>query len=363
MPKRVLFIVPYPTEGASARLRVEQFLPYLKDAGIEYSLRPFYSQSFYKILYKPGNTLKKVALFLGASFRRFSDICVSPSYNVVFIHREVFPIGLPVMEWMLFILKSIFRNRIVFDFDDAIYLSPEGSSSILSVLKCPWKTDLIIRHSDMVIAGNELLKEHALKLNKNVTVIPTCIDTNLYKMTGQKPSSTELVIGWVGSHTTQVFLKDMEPVFMELLGEYPNLKIHIIGGQSGLIRHERVMIKEWSLAGEKDDIPAFDIGIMPMPDTNWTRGKCAFKAILYMSFGIPVVVSPVGVNKAIIKDVVNGYLAATGVEWKEKLSKLLSDDSLRRSMGDAGRTTVVKGYSVEANAGKFVEVIENRAHD
>lgn len=351
--QKVLFLVPYPTEGASARLRVEQFLPFLDKAGIRYSLRPFFTPEFYRILYKKGNTIKKIAFFLFCACRRFIDIIKAPLYDTIFIHREVFPLGPPILEAILF----LFGKRVIFDFDDAIYLPPEGSKGIIALLKCPWKTDYIIRRSSIVIAGNELLRQHALPLNKNVEVIPTCIDTDRYVRNARKDKKGEVVIGWVGSHTTQVFLKDIEGVLLELLSVYPQLKIHIIGAQEDLIIHDRVIIKSWSLEEEKADIMAFDIGIMPLPDTDWTRGKCAFKAILYMSFEIPVVVSAVGVNRDIIKDGVNGFLAYDGAEWKEKLGRLISDKALRDFIGVAGRSTAVKDFSLEANSEVFVDII------
>lgn len=352
--QNVLFFVPYPTEGASARLRVEQFLPELQKAGIRYSLRPFFTSAFYRILYKKGNALKKVALFMFCACRRIIDIFKIPLHDTVFIHREVFPLGPPILEAVLF----LFGKRVIFDFDDAIYLPPQGSHGIIAFFKCPWKTNFLIRHSDVVIAGNELLKKHALLYNDNVKVIPTCIDTALYKRPAHKSTGGKIIIGWVGSHTTQVFLKNMENLFFDLLAKYNNLEIHIIGAKPGLIKHEKIVIKEWSLETERDDILEFDIGIMPMPDTDWTRGKCAFKAILYMSFAVPVIVSAVGVNKEIIEDGVNGFLASTNTEWEEKLARLISNSSLRRAMGVAGRATVVNSFSLEVNMPLFIDALD-----
>jgi glycosyltransferase involved in cell wall biosynthesis len=357
---KILFLVPYPTEGASARLRVGQFLPYLENAGFGYSVRPFYTASFYRILYKKGNAPKKVFLFLAASMRRFIDVFTAPFYSVIFIHREVFPIGPPILESVLFGLRFFARNKIIFDYDDAIYLPPQGSSKAMGILKCPRKTDFIIKHSDLVIAGNEFLKEHTKPLNKNVVIIPTCIDTDNYNKAGMPGGlKNNIVIGWIGSHTTQVFLEELENIFRSLLDKNRSLKVHIVGGRLDSLRHDGLVAKEWSLETERDDMAHFDIGIMPMPDTDWTRGKCAFKAILYMSMGIPVVVSPVGVNKDIIKDGVNGYLAFHGKEWEEKLSRLVGDAGLRRSIGEAGRATAVEKYSLKTNAPKFVEALVN----
>lgn len=353
MKQRILFFVPYPTEGASARLRVEQFLPALQQAGIEYILRPFFTPAFYRILYKKGNIVKKIIFFIYCTCRRIFDLVQVPFCDTIFIHREMFPLGPPFLEAILF----LFGKKIIFDFDDAIYLPPEGSHWMVALLKCPWKTNFIIKHSTAVIAGNNVLKEYAILLNNRVVIIPTSIDTSAYKRMVPKTAGEEIVIGWVGSHTTQVFLKDMEDIFLRLLARYGNLKIHIIGAEPGLISHNRIIIKEWALDREKEDILEFDIGIMPLPDTAWTRGKCAFKAILYMSFEVPVVVSAVGVNKDMIKDGVNGFLVSTKAEWEEKLVSLMSDTVLRRSIGMAGRATVAQKFSLEGNTPLFFGVL------
>lgn len=352
--KRVLFLVPYPTEGASARLRVEQFLPFLKEAGIEYKVRPFLTAGFYRILYRKGNTARKIVLFLFCSCRRLFDLVRALLYDVVFIHRESMPVGLPVIEAMLF----LFGKKVIFDFDDAIYLPPQGSSFIVSLLKCPWKTNFIIRHSCAVIAGNEYLKRCASRFSSSISVIPTCIDTDRYKRYRANDKADAVVIGWIGSHTTQVFLKDVQETLLSLLGKYEKLKIYLIGAKPNLMHHDRVLIKNWSLGSELDDMNEFDIGIMPMPDTEWTRGKCAFKAILYMSLEVPVVASPVGVNRDIIKDGINGYLAGTNAEWEEKLMRLVDDACLRRSIGSAGRATAIRDFSLKANAPIFVDIIK-----
>lgn len=352
--RKILFLVPYPSEGASARLRVEQFVPSLRQAGIECKVRPFLTTSFYRILYKRGNTVRKVFLFLFCVCRRASDLARAVFYDVIFIHREALPVGLPVVEALLFLLNK----KVIFDFDDAIYLPPEGSSPLIAFLKCPWKTGFIIRHSRAVIAGNDYLRRYAERFNGSITVIPTCIDTERYHSSRPGRSPESLVIGWIGSHTTQVFLKSIREVLFGLLKRYDNLAVHLVGAQPGVLNHERVVVKRWSVGSELDDIRQFDIGVMPMPDTEWTRGKCAFKAILYMSLEMPVVASRVGVNREIVKDGSNGFLASSGKEWEEKLLRLIEDGSLRRSLGASGRATVEREFSLRTNAPLFCDLLK-----
>ncbi|MBN1526113.1 MAG: glycosyltransferase [Candidatus Omnitrophica bacterium] len=356
MKKRVIFIVPYPKEGASVRLRVEQFLPVLDKAGIRYAVRPFLTSRFYGILYEKGHAIGKFLLFIFCSCRRLVDLARALFYDIVFIHREMFPIGPPLFEAALF----LFGKKVIFDFDDAIYLPPEGSAKIMSMMKCPWKTDFIIKHSSLVIAGNEFLRDHARLLNKNVSIIPTCIDTDKYNGPGPaKGGKDDVVIGWIGSHTTRVYLKNLERAFLSLLDKYKDLKICLVGSRSDGISHERIIIREWSLDTERDDIRSFDIGIMPMPDTDWTKGKCGFKAILYMTCGLPVVASPVGTNLDIIDDGINGFLAGSVEEWIRKLSMLVEDPALRDAMGRKGREKALKEYSLASNAPLFYKNLES----
>lgn len=355
MKKRVIFIVPYPEEGPSVRLRVEQFLPGLDQAGIRYAVRPFLTSYFYAILYEKGRTLSKFLLFVFCSCRRVVDLARALFYDTVFIHREMFPVGPPLFEAVLF----LFGKNVIFDFDDAIYLPPEGSARTMSALKCPWKTDFIIKHSCLVIAGNEFLRDHARLLNENVAIVPTCIDTDKYSGPAAKGAKDGAVIGWIGSHTTQVYLKDLEQPLLFLLDKYKNLKICLVGGRLDGIRHERIITREWSLRTESDDIKSFDIGIMPMPDTDWAKGKCGFKAILYMTCGLPVVASPVGTTLDIIDDGVSGFFAGSAGEWISKLSMLVEDPALRDAMGRKGREKAVKEYSLASNAPLFYKNLES----
>lgn len=354
MRRRVLCIVPYPTEGASARLRVEQFMPYLKDAGIDCVVRPFLTSGFYAILYKRGNVMRKIAYFLACAFRRFVDIARSFYFDAVLIHREAFPLGPPFLEALLF----LFRRRVIFDFDDAIYLPSQGGNYGAAILKCPRKTDFIIRHSDAVIAGNDYLRDYARRFNSAITVIPTCIDANRYRRSVRRAVSEEVVVGWIGSHTTQVFLDELEGIFLTLLAKYRNLKIRLVGGRLNALAHSRMYAKRWSLEDELHDLQGFDIGIMPMPDDEWTRGKCAFKAILYMGCGIPVVASRVGVNTEVIEDGVSGFLVTGEYEWTEKLSLLIENRRLRDQLGQRGREKVVERYSLSGAAPVLVRILD-----
>lgn len=350
---KILFWVPYPTEGASNRYRIEQYLPFLRERGRCY-LHPFWSSAAYKILYEKGCHLKKLYYFILGTLSRISDVLTLFRYDIIFIHREAYPIGGAFLENIVL----IFKKAIVFDFDDAIFLpSCSHSNNFIEKFKRPNKVSAIIRKSIYVIAGNEYLADFALRYNRNVCVIPTSIDTDRYSFR-ERGATDEIVIGWVGSITTLDFLTPMAGVFTRLSEKYGNLKFMIVGGMFSVDGLTNIISKPWSAQKEMADLKALDIGIMPMPDNEWTNGKCGFKAILYMSMGIPCVCSRVGVNKNIITDGVNGFLAGNEYDWVTKLSFLIESSDLRKKIAVAARKTVEERFSVKANAPKFLEAIQ-----
>lgn len=353
---KILFWVPYPTEGPSNRYRIEQYFPYLKEAGYDYVLRSFWTSTSYKILYKKGYFFKKTGYFFWGSLRRLWDIVVIYQYDLVFIHREAYPVGGAFFENIL----SIIGKSYIFDFDDAIF-SPSVSrqNSFMERFKDTQKTRQIIKNSCCVIAGNRYLADYSLRYNANTRIIPTVIDTKKYPLLLTYAKKPKITIGWMGSVTTLEFLEDLKRVFVKISKEFSNVAFQVVGGYFSVEGLTNVSSKDWLIEEEIDNLRSFDIGIMPVPDNEWTRGKCGFKAILYMSAGIPCVCSPVGVNREIVRDGVNGYLAETEEEWVSKLSFLIKDASLREKIGRQARKTVEENYSVSVTVPKFLEVFRN----
>jgi len=357
---KILFLVPYPEEGASNRIRVMQFVPYLKSKGIFCRIRPFVNGRFYRILYLPYRYAEKAVWFLTCTINRIFDIARSLRYDIIFIHREAYPFGGPIIESILYRMGK----PIIYDFDDAIFLSNTSEHNIyIEKFKKPGKVSAIIKMSRLVIAGNEYLKNYASGFNKNVIIIPSSIDTDRYCRATSENNKKDVVIGWIGSNTTKSFLKDIEDVFAELSDRYRNVVFKIIGAEFYSRKVNNVINKRWVLNEEMEDLNDFDIGIMPMPDNEWTRGKCGFKIILYMACGIPAVCSPVGVNSAIIEDNVSGFLAKDNREWVDKLSRLIEDKKLRDRLGAAGRKRVENNYSVKVNASKLVDAIRRTGRE
>ena len=340
---KVLFLVPYPTEGASNRVRVEQFIPYLASKGVISRVRPFINRPFYRILFKKGAYLAKSCWFLICTANRAIDLVRALRYDIIFIHREAYPFGGPFIERILYLLGK----KIVFDFDDAIFLPNTSKENIyIDRLKSPKKTAKIIEMSRLVIAGNSYLKDFASRHNNNVMIIPSSLDTDKYRPIVRNCPREVVIIGWIGSVTTQEFLLDIEDALAEVSRRHKNVRFKVIGGEFRSSTTASVENKKWSLQDEVADIQSFDIGIMPVPANEWARGKCGFKVILYMACGLPVVISAVGANTEIVDDGINGFLVTTREEWVEKLSILVNDAALRATMGMNGRKKVVERYSL-----------------
>ena len=352
---KVLFLVPYPLEGASYRYRIHQFLPYLQKENISYKVSSFISQDFYKILYKKGYLLKKLFFTLLGLQRRFIDILSLYTYDVIFIHLESSPLPILLLERMAQVLKK----PIIYDFDDAIFLEKENSTNILrTILKAYKKTPQRIALSSKIIVSNQYLKNISSRyIHENkISIIPTCINTDLFKPKNE--SNTIPVIGWLGSHSTYPYLEDILDIFPILSKQY-NFILKIIGAPHKMnLPQVHCIQKDWSLKDEINDFQSFDIGIYPLANTEWVKGKAGFKAIQYMAAYIPCIASNVGVNKEIIQDGLNGFLVNTKEEWIAKISLLLSNPTLRSAMMREGRKTIERRFSLKTHAPAFVNGIK-----
>jgi len=357
---KILFIVPYPAEGASNRFRIQQFIPYLEAEGLECRLRPFYSKALWRILYEPGHYFRKLFFGVFCALNRMLDLFRALGCEIVFIHRESFPIG---PAWFERLLRWM-GKKYIYDFDDAIFLPNVAEpNKLFAWLKCPGKVASIIRGSRITIAGNRYLAEFAEKCGaKKIEILPTVVDTGLFVPGSKTREKDKVVIGWIGSATTIEFVEDFRPVLERVLQLCDDrVCIRIVGGRLSDPLPRGISCVAWSLETELAELQSFDIGIMPMPDNEWTRGKCAFKAIEYMAVGTPAVCSPVGMNRELIQDGVNGFLCEDEKSWVEILCRLVEDKTLRERIGRQGRKLVQQRYSVTAVAPRFKKVIREAA--
>jgi len=355
---RVLAWVPYPLGTAPGqRYRIEQWAPYLAEAGIEVTFQPFAGEALSRTLYQRGRALAKAAGMTSGLLRRFAEAWGSARYDAVFLHREAALVGPALAERVL----HARQRAIVYDFDDAIYLpyvSP--TNRYLSYLKFPWKTAALCRLAAAVTAGNPSLAEYASRYNERVSVVPSTVSMREYRPRPDPPASRMPVIGWTGSHSSLQYLGLVrEP--LQALRARRAFRLLVIGVERFEVPGVEVECRPWSAATEVRDLWDMDVGIMPLPDEPWARGKCGMKAIQYMGVGIPAVVSPVGANREIVVDGVTGLHAASDAQWVDTLDRLLAGVELRRRMGAEGRRLVAERYSAEAQAPRVASVLRAAA--
>ena len=356
MPK-ILFIADHRlNRSPSQRYRFEQYLNFFRSNGIDWELSEIISETDDIIFYSSGNYLKKAFILLKSIFIRFRDLIRAKKFDLIFIQREATLLGSSFFE------KQFYKkNKVIFDFDDSIWLldtSPENKK--FEFLKNPNKTKINIQHAHIVIAGNSYLARYAEQFNKNIYIIPTTIDNGFHKPKPELRNKEKIVIGWSGSISTIKHFESSIPLLKKLLNKYPNkIEIHVLGQSIYSHPEIEVVSKAWHSASEVDNINCFDIGIMQLPNDEWSKGKCGLKALSYMACGVPTVVSPVGVNEEIIQHGINGFLATTDEDWIDSLSKLIENKELRLQIGLAGLNTVVDKYSVNAHKHKYLELINS----
>jgi glycosyltransferase involved in cell wall biosynthesis len=246
----------------------------------------------------------------------------------------------------------------IFDFDDAIFVSYRSpSNGYLSYLKFAAKTKTICHLAAHVMVGNPYLAEYSRQYNRNVTVIPTTIDLDKYEVRKAPAHDDAIVVGWTGSYSTVQHLDTIRGA-LQKLGKQQRFRLRVIGTPKYDLEGIEVDAMNWRAQTEVEDLRPADIGIMPLPDDAWSKGKCGLKALQFMALGIPTICSPVGVNTDIIQNGENGFIAGTEDEWLEKLDALIRSRELRERLGRAGRMTVEQKYSATVQAPRVFEILE-----
>lgn len=357
---KILFMTAWSEIVASSRTRVFQYLPFFAQNKVTFKLITHscsyqhtipdlflkdnvISRIFRKLYYKTGQGYDFIYSFVNVM--RFMSLAAF--YDIIFIQKVLLP------NFSIKLLKEVYRKKIVFDFDDAIYTKTEGYNKR--------RFDFQIPLFDLVVLENPFTKAYVNDLgNNNTLTITGPIECNLYRPKIRQPRS-KVVVGWIGSFSTTEYLNILKNVFRKLAVTYENLVFELIGAQRINLDLTNVVVKKWSLDTEIADLQNFDIGIMPLPENEWTRGKGGYKLLQYMAVGIPCVASPVGINKELIKEGESGFLADTEEEWFEKLSLLIENYDLRKNMGAKGRNFVVRNYSLESAAPKLITAMRHLA--
>lgn len=349
---KILVLSRYNSLGASSRYRIFQFLPYFEQKGWEIKIHCLLNHNYISYLYQ--KTKLPIFEILISYLKRIHYLLKKSEYDVVWLQQEAFP-------WIPTWLEKLFLKQgkiIIVDFDDAFFYRYEGHSSKIIRFLLGKKIDKIMQLADVVVVGNQYLAERALLNNtQKIVIIPTVVDINRYHLK-KNYSKKKFTVGWIGSPHNAKYLNSIKNVIRIMIREHD---IRFIAVGSGILDfvEDNIIIREWSENSEIENILSFDVGIMPLIDSIWERGKCGFKLIQYMACGIPVVASPVGMNSQIVKHGENGFLAKNEGEWIKYLLKLKNAREIREKFGISGRKIVEEEYSLQVIAPKVLRLFRD----
>jgi glycosyltransferase involved in cell wall biosynthesis len=338
---KVLALTRYGRLGASSRLRFYQYQPRLEQGGIAVTVAELSPDEYVARLY--AGRRPPVASIAWDYLRRARRVASFRRYDLLWIEKELFP-GAPALAERLL---SALRVPYVVDYDDATFHRYDRSANPLLRRLWPRKIDAVMRGAAVVVAGNQYLAERARAAGaRRVELLPTVVDPARYPVR-PPPAGEPFTVGWMGTPVTQRYLAAVAPALAAVVAG--GGRVRLVGADhlpEGLPA-ESAELRPWAEATEASDILGFDVGIMPLNDTEWERGKCGYKLLQYMAAGRPVVASPVGVNPEIVDPGVTGFLATTPDEWRTALARLRGDPALRARMGEAGRRRLEAGYSLD----------------
>lgn len=322
----VLFLPISGPNGASSRYRVYQFLPSLAEAGIAYAL------------HLPPDSPRSGIRRLLASFRERQEIQRRAiESRAIFVQKRLLPQPL---------IDKLAERPLAFDFDDAIFTSPRGDRSFWTQRRTEARLRHTLSAAELVLVGNRYLFDYAAQYARHIVHLPTVVDLARYPPKSHA-AREEIVIGWIGHSVNHPYLAGLAGVLRKV-AKSRQVRLLVVSDRDLLIPGVEVENRRWSEVSEVADILAMDVGIMPMPDDPWSRGKCGLKAIQYMAAGVPVVCAAVGANLEIVRSGIDGYCAATEAEWLEGLDVLCGSAALRQEMGVAARRRVGETYSLES---------------
>jgi glycosyltransferase involved in cell wall biosynthesis len=354
-PLRVLFLTRYGRLGASSRQRCFLYLEALNAAGISGDVCPFLGDDYIRRLH--AGLTAGAASVLRAYARRLMLLLRARRYDLLWIEKEALP-WLPA--WAELALFRIMGTRIIVDYDDAVFHTYDQHRNGIVRTLLGLKIDRIMSAADLVIVGNGYLGFRAKAAGaRAIAEIPTVVDLNCYLERRARPACSQesFTIGWIGSSLTSSYLEMLRLPLAELASRLP-LRIILVGAAESALSGLPVERVPWCLETEASELMRFDVGLMPLPDGPWERGKCGYKLIQYMASALPVVASPVGINCKIVLPEETGFLAETDADWLSSLSRLYHEPKLRQRMGAAGRQRVGANYSLAVTAPRMADLFQ-----
>lgn len=350
---RVLAFTKYGAQAASTRQRLLQYLPALHAANIHVEWRPLLDDDYVRGLTRGAKPSRMAIARLYA--QRMGQLAQAREVDALWIYAELFPYLPAPFERLAF----AGRTPVVYDFDDAFFHQYDAAAHPLVRRLLAGKLEPLLRGAAVCACGNDYLRNYAARFCDRTVILPTVVDTDAYlPASGQRDGP--LSIGWIGTPSTWGYVRPLLPLLAQLAAER-GVRIRVVGAGSAVEadRFDGLDIVDWREDTEIAEVQRMDIGIMPLPDEGWARGKSGYKLVQYMACGLPVVASPVGVNAQIVVEGETGFLARTPEAWRAALVALLDDAGLRRRMGESGRQRAQMSYSLRHCAPQMVQLLRS----
>jgi glycosyltransferase involved in cell wall biosynthesis len=352
--KKILVICPHPVGYAPGqRLKYEQYFNIFKENGYEVTVSPFMSEAFQKIVYKKNKYLQKTFWTIAGYFRRILDLFRIRSYDLIYVFLWVAPFAPPIFEK----ITRRLAKRMVYDIDDLVFLNPPSSANpLVKYLRSSKNHIYLMKSADHVITCTPYLDQFVRKYNEKTSDISSTINTDLYQPKRDYDVKDKFVIGWSGSHSTSKYLHLLDDVFRELAKKH-SFKLVVMGDDTFTLDGVEVDARPWKEEYEVEVISRFDVGVYPLPDEEWVLGKSGLKALQYMATGVPTVATAIGTVFRIIKNGENGFLVNSADQWKEALSKLITDQQLREKIGAKAVETVETQFSIHSTKDAYLSIL------
>ena len=346
---KVLGLALYGPMAASTRYRLGQYVRGLAVLGIDLQIRHLLGDDYLRVRFNGGSL--PLTSIVKSGFARLADLWRADDYDLAMLHCELFPL---MPGWLE---RALIHKPYIYDFDDAFFLKYRSGHLGLASPLLGKKFDTVMSGAVSVTAGNQFLAEYARRHNTITQYLPTVVDTTRYVPRPKKRGGKIFTVGWIGSPSTAPYLSEIvEP--LSTIGLEGPVRFVVIGGKAPVVPNVTVIELDWAENTEIDLINSFDVGMMPLPDNDWERGKCAFKLIQYMACAVPVVASAVGANIDVVSSEC-GFLVSTPRDWIEALRQLRDQEIARVDMGIAGRARVIQNYSLHQNLPVLADVIIN----